>query len=102
MSDDNPYPAWWVEIFLDASDGESVASAHLHAHEHEGLSVVAAIPQDDDRRAGCFDLVIACALHELADLLVESATASTVRPPGGGCEPAKAVLSRHRVTPAGS
>lgn len=69
---------WWVEIFLDESDGESRASARLHSHTGRtaltGLGIARVSPQDpDDVPEVGYELATARALHQLADLLLEGA-----------------------------
>ena len=69
---------WWVEIFLDESDGESRASARLHSHTSRtaltGLGIARVSPQDpDDVPEVGYELATARALHQLADLLLEGA-----------------------------
>jgi Rv2632c-like len=68
---------WWVEIFLDESDGESRASARLHSHTSRtpltGLGVARVSPQDPDVPEVGYEVATARALHQLADLLLEGA-----------------------------
>jgi len=68
---------WWVEIFLDETDGESQASARLHSHTSRtaltGLGVARVSPQDPDVPEVGYELATARALHQLADLLLEGA-----------------------------
>lgn len=68
---------WWVEIFLDETDGESQASARLHSHSSRtaltGLGVARVSPQDPDVPEVGYELATARALHQLADHLLEGA-----------------------------
>jgi len=76
---------WWVEIFLDESDGESRASARLHSHTSrtaltgEGVARVRPRDPDDASEVG-YELATARALHQLADLLLEDAASDVSDP----------------------
>ena len=79
---------WWVEIFLDESDGESRASARLHSHTSrtaltgEGVAQVQPRDPDDDSEVG-YELATARALLQLADLLLEAASDGSDLTPEG-------------------
>ena len=67
---------WWVEIFLDESEGESRASARLHTHTRPGVTGVGSArvsPEDEDVPAIGYELATARALRHLAEQLLEGA-----------------------------